>query len=34
MMVSIPTTAFDNNQILKITGDRQYSSANQYSRPN
>ena len=34
MTISVPTTSFDNNQRLTITGDRQYNSVNQFSRPN
>jgi hypothetical protein len=34
MTISVPTTAFDNNQRLTISGDRQYNSVNQFSRPN
>jgi len=33
MTVSVPTNAFENNQKLTITGDRQYSSNNQFARP-
>ena len=34
MSFSVPTTVFDNNQRLTISGERLYDSINQFSWPN